>query len=126
MVISSKQYLRMIETADLHRLAVFFYTYLRSHIFLSRLFAQTKQLRPALYLPVAATTFNRVRQISLYGTIRITATDGCASYVRMERGEHQCDGSDAGGAGNRWEILFSHEAAINECFYPVHRISHCL
>ena len=34
----------------------FFYTYLRSADFLSRLFALTMQLRPALYLPVAATT----------------------------------------------------------------------
>ena len=38
-----------------------FYMLERSHLptvylFLSRLFAQTKQLRPALYLPVAATT----------------------------------------------------------------------
>ena len=31
--------------------------------FLLRLFALTKQLRPALYLPVAATTSNRVRQM---------------------------------------------------------------
>ena len=34
----------------------FFYTYLRSADFLPRLFALTKQLRLALYLPVAATT----------------------------------------------------------------------
>ena len=33
------------------------------YLFLSRLFALTKQLRPALYLPVAATTSNRVRQM---------------------------------------------------------------
>jgi len=39
----------------------FFYTYLRSADFLSRLFALTMQLRPTLYLPVAATTSNRVR-----------------------------------------------------------------
>ncbi len=31
------------------------------YLFLSRLFAQTKQLRPSLYLPVDATTSNRVR-----------------------------------------------------------------
>ena len=31
------------------------------YLFLSRLFALTKQLRPALYLLVAATTANRVR-----------------------------------------------------------------
>ena len=43
-------------TADRHWPAVFLYTYLRSPIFLSRLFALTKQLRSALYLPVAATT----------------------------------------------------------------------
>ena len=36
--------------------AVFFCTYLRSTDFLLRLCALTKQLRPALYLPVAATT----------------------------------------------------------------------
>lgn len=36
--------------------AVFFYLYLRSTDFLLCLFALTKQLRPALYLPVAATT----------------------------------------------------------------------
>ncbi len=36
--------------------AVLFYTYLRSTTFYNRLFALTKQLRPALYLPVAATT----------------------------------------------------------------------
>ena len=31
------------------------------YLFLSRLFALTKQLRPSLYLPVATTTSNRVR-----------------------------------------------------------------
>ena len=36
--------------------AVFFCTYLQSTDFLQRLFALTKQLRPSLYLPVAATT----------------------------------------------------------------------
>jgi hypothetical protein len=41
----------------------FFYTYLRSADFLPRLFALTMQLRPTLYLPVAATTSNRVRQM---------------------------------------------------------------
>ena len=35
------------------------------YLFLSRLFALTKQLRPALYLPVAATTSNRVRLLNL-------------------------------------------------------------
>jgi hypothetical protein len=35
------------------------------YLFLSRLFAQTKQLRPALYLPMAATTSNRVRLLNL-------------------------------------------------------------
>ena len=39
----------------------FFYLNLRSPIFLSRLFALTKQLRPSLYLSVAAITSNRVR-----------------------------------------------------------------
>ena len=43
--------------------AVFFYLYLRSTDFLLRLCVLTKQLRPALYLPVAATTSNRVRQM---------------------------------------------------------------
>ena len=41
--------------------AVFICTYLRSTDFLLRLCALTKQLRPALYLPVAAITSNRVR-----------------------------------------------------------------
>ena len=41
----------------------FFYTYLRSADFLPRLFALTKQLRTSLYLPVAASTSNRVRQM---------------------------------------------------------------
>jgi len=34
----------------------FFNIYLRSTTFCKRLFARTKQLRPSLYLPVAATT----------------------------------------------------------------------
>ncbi len=43
--------------------AVFFYTYLRSTTFYNRLFALTKQLRTSLYLLVAGTTSNRVRQM---------------------------------------------------------------
>ena len=40
---------------------VFLLSLLTVCLFLSRLFALTKQLRPVLYLPVAATTSNRVR-----------------------------------------------------------------
>ena len=41
----------------------FFYTYLRSTTFCNVCSPWTKQRRPTLYLPVAATTSNRVRQM---------------------------------------------------------------
>ena len=56
----------------------FFYTYLRSADFLSRLFALTMQLRPTLYLPVAATTSNRVRRM-----------DRKIRYRSAEKGDNQ-------------------------------------
>ena len=54
---------KYVETADSWRAGSFLLHLPTVCLFLSRSFAQTMQLRLSLYLPVAATTSNRVRQM---------------------------------------------------------------